>query len=155
MLWKWKFIQSFPETAVQEPLDWSDLLSFKSKIPLKTLNENLFLSQTLRKEWSICPLNHSFKARPDKSIPIITLIFKWQITFQAHLGWIMGLKDSVKAWSPKLSNLWWMANSVSKGFDTAIKTGSSRRFKRYPTTYICECQVDFPLLWIKAYPGLS
>ena len=20
---------------------------------------------------------------------------------------------------------------------------------------ICECQVDFPLLWIKAYPGLS
>ena len=25
-------------------------------------------------------------------------------------------------------------NSVSKGFDTAMKTGSSRRFKRYPTT---------------------
>ena len=35
----------------------------------------------------------------------------------------------------QLSNLWWMPNSVSKGFDTAMKTGSSRRFKRYPTTY--------------------
>ena len=35
----------------------------------------------------------------------------------------------------QLSNLWWIPNSVSKGFDTAMKTGSSRRFKRYPTTY--------------------
>ena len=35
----------------------------------------------------------------------------------------------------KLSNLWWMPNSLSNGFDTAMKTGSSRRFKRYPTTY--------------------
>ena len=25
--------------------------------------------------------------------------------------------------------------TVSKGFDTAVKTGSSRRFKQYPTTY--------------------
>ena len=35
----------------------------------------------------------------------------------------------------QLSNLRWMPNSVSKGFDIAMKTGSSRRFKRYPTTY--------------------
>ena len=28
----------------------------------------------------------------------------------------------------QLSNLWWMPNSVSKGFDTAMKMGSSRRF---------------------------
>ena len=48
----------------------------------------------------------------------------------------------------QLSNLWWMPNSVSKGFDTAMKTGSSRRFKRYPTTY-SECQVSFPLLRIR------
>ena len=33
----------------------------------------------------------------------------------------------------QLSNLRWMPNSVSKGFDTAMKTGSSRRLKRYPT----------------------
>ena len=33
-----------------------------------------------------------------------------------------------------LSNLRWMASSVSKGFDTAMKTGSSRRFKWYPKT---------------------
>ena len=37
--------------------------------------------------------------------------------------------------NPQISNLWWMPNSVSKGFDTAVKMGSSRRFKRYPTTY--------------------
>ena len=34
----------------------------------------------------------------------------------------------------QLSNLWWMSNS-SKSFHTAMKTGSSRRFNRYPTTY--------------------
>ena len=38
--------------------------------------------------------------------------------------------------SQQLFNLWWMPNSVSNGFDTAMKTGSSRRFKRYPTTYV-------------------
>ena len=36
----------------------------------------------------------------------------------------------------QLSNLWWMPNSISKGFDTAMKTGSSRWFKLYPTTYM-------------------
>ena len=36
----------------------------------------------------------------------------------------------------QLSNLWWMPNSFCMGFDTAMKTGSSRRFKQYPTTYI-------------------
>ena len=35
----------------------------------------------------------------------------------------------------QLSNLRWMPNTVSKGFDNAMKTGSSRRFKQYPTTY--------------------
>ena len=37
---------------------------------------------------------------------------------------------------PQLSNLWWMPNSVRMGFGTAMRTGSSRRFKRYPTTYM-------------------
>ena len=43
-----------------------------------------------------------------------------------------------------------MPISVRIGFDTAMKTGSSRRLKRYPTTYmwVSSC---FPLLWI----GLS
>ena len=36
----------------------------------------------------------------------------------------------------QLSNLWWVPNSVSIGFGPAMKTGSSRRFKRYPTTYM-------------------
>ena len=35
----------------------------------------------------------------------------------------------------QLSNLWWMPNSVGIGFSPTMKTGSSRRFKRYPTTY--------------------
>ena len=36
----------------------------------------------------------------------------------------------------QLSNLGWMPNSVSKYFDPAMKTGSSRQFKRHPTTYM-------------------
>ena len=45
-----------------------------------------------------------------------------------------------------------MPNSVSKGFDTAMKTGSSRRFKRYPTTYMWVSSwlpftVDWGLSW--------
>ena len=34
------------------------------------------------------------------------------------------------------SPLWWMQNSVCMGFDTAMKTGSSRWLKQYPTTYM-------------------
>ena len=36
----------------------------------------------------------------------------------------------------QLSNVWWMPNSGSKGFDTAMRTGSARRFKQHPTTYM-------------------
>jgi len=36
----------------------------------------------------------------------------------------------------QLSNLWWISNSVCMGFSTAMRTGSSRRFKRYPTAYM-------------------
>ena len=36
----------------------------------------------------------------------------------------------------QLSNLLWMPNSVSKGFGLAMRTSSSRRFKRYPKTYM-------------------
>ena len=39
-------------------------------------------------------------------------------------------------WPSQLSNLWWMSNSVCMGFGTAMRTGSSRRFKQYPTTYM-------------------
>ena len=41
-----------------------------------------------------------------------------------------------RGYCSQLSNLWWMPNSVSKGFDTAMKKGSSRRFKQYPTIYM-------------------
>ena len=51
----------------------------------------------------------------------------------------------------QLYNLSSMPDSVCMGFGTAMGTGSS------PTTPqpIHEFQVGFPLLWIKAYPGLS
>ena len=49
-----------------------------------------------------------------------------------------------------------MPNSVSKGFDTAMKTGWALQDDSNDTPQpICECQVDFPLLRIKAYPSLS
>ena len=55
-------------------------------------------------------------------------------------------------WFTQLSNLWWITNSVCKGFDTAMKTGSSRRFKWYPTTYKWVSSwlfftVDYGLSW--------
>ena len=36
----------------------------------------------------------------------------------------------------QLSNLWWIPNSVSICFSPVIKTGSSRRFKRFLTTHV-------------------
>ena len=45
-------------------------------------------------------------------------------------------QQQVIHWQTQLSNLWRIPNSVSKGFDTAMWMGSSRRFKRYPTTYM-------------------
>ena len=36
----------------------------------------------------------------------------------------------------QLSNLWRMPNTVSKGFDTAMKTGFARQFKWYPITHM-------------------
>ena len=44
-------------------------------------------------------------------------------------------KGDISVSDTQLSNLWWISNSVSKGVGTAMKTGSSRQFKRYPTTY--------------------
>ena len=44
----------------------------------------------------------------------------------------------------QLSNIWWIPNSVTKGFDTAMRTGSSRWFNWNSTQPICDCHVDFP-----------
>ena len=57
---------------------------------------------------------------------------KWNIM----VSWLVSSIEKVLKISAQLSNLWWMPNSVSKGFDTAMKTGSARRFQRYPTTYM-------------------
>ena len=47
-----------------------------------------------------------------------------------------------------------MPNSVSIGFGTAMKLAHQDDSNDTPQP-ICVCQVDFYLLWIKAYPGLS
>ena len=48
-----------------------------------------------------------------------------------------------------------MSNSVSKGFDTAMKKRAHQANSNDTPQPIDECQVDFPLLWIKDFPGLS
>ena len=47
-----------------------------------------------------------------------------------------------------------MPNSVRIGFGTAMKWAHQDDSNDTPQP-ICEFQVDFPLLWIKDYPGLS
>ena len=47
-----------------------------------------------------------------------------------------------------------MPNSVSIGFGTAMQRAHQDDSNDTPQP-VGECQVDFPLLWIKAYPGLS
>ena len=47
-----------------------------------------------------------------------------------------------------------MPNLVSKGFDAAMKMAHQDDSNDTPQL-ICELEVDFPLMWIKDYPGLS
>ena len=51
-------------------------------------------------------------------------------------------------WLTQLSNLRWMPNSISKGFDTAQRAHQDD--SNDTPQPICECQVHFPLQWIKA-----
>ena len=67
-----------------------------------------------------------------QGMPVKWIPSKWNIM----VSWLVSSIGKVLKISSQLSNLWWMPNSVSKGFDTAMRTGSSRRFKRYPTTYM-------------------
>ena len=43
-------------------------------------------------------------------------------------------KRGLPEYHAQLSKLWWMPNSVSKGFGTAMKMGSSTRFQQPRTT---------------------
>ena len=54
----------------------------------------------------------------------------------------------------QLSNLWWMPNSVSMVWALPWERTHQDNSNDTPQ-HICEFQVGFPLLWIKAYPGLS
>ena len=83
---------------------------------------------------------------------ILTVIYSSIILWIASFwSWTL-LAPKISHCCPQLSNLWWMPNSVRKGFDTAMKTGSSRQFKRYPTTYRwVSSQLPFTEDWDK--PG--
>ena len=60
---------------------------------------------------------------------------------KCHLAPVYWAKNSTQ-----LSNLWRIPNSVRIGFGPAMKMGSSRRFKRYPTTYMwVSSQLLFPV----------
>ena len=50
-------------------------------------------------------------------------------------------------WLTQLSNLRWMPNSISKGFDTAQRAHQDD--SNDTPQPICECQVSFPILWIR------
>ena len=72
-----------------------------------------------------------FRAIPWLCPCMLTMSCSWSTTvWMSPVAFLMPMK-----YVTQLSNLWWIPNSVSKGFDTTMKTGSSRRFKRYPTTY--------------------
>ena len=64
---------------------------------------------------------------------------KWQICNRNNCGHLYLPVNTYmlrsKLQPTQLSNLWWMPNSVRIGFGPATKTGSSKRFKRYPTTW--------------------
>ena len=80
--------------------------------------------------------------------------FQVQITIVKIIGVCRAGSRHVGHRGPQISNLWWMLSSVSIVFDPAMKMGSSRRFKRYSTTYVVwEFRFDLPFPWIKDYPG--
>ena len=96
--------------------------------------------------------------------------FFWIIPFDTESGCFIRLAKigsaskflisghiNISSKSPQLINLWWMSNSICIGFGTVMRTGSSRRFKRYPTTYIwvSSLMMLIKFMWIKDYPGLS
>ena len=72
-----------------------------------------------------------------QSCPIGQLKEDWKFSKKLVLNALKTSSKETTLWRhrslslPQLSNLWWIPNSVSKGFDTAMKRGSSRRFKRY------------------------
>ena len=87
------------------------------------LNKEIFwcktdLSWSLKRTWRLAALLHSGFIVPSQSA--------FNHPYQKNIFWEN---------QSQLSNLWWMANSVSKGFESAMKTGSLWRFKRYPTSY--------------------
>ena len=52
---------------------------------------------------------------------------------------------------PKLSNLYWMPNSFSRGFGSAIRAvGYITTNQMILQKPVCECHVSFTLLWIEA-----
>ena len=58
-----------------------------------------------------------------------------EFVFIAGCGFTWKIKAIKKQKGIQLSNLWWMPNSVHIGFGAAVKTGSTRQFKRHPTAY--------------------
>ena len=66
------------------------------------------------------------------------VLLQYMVTFNLKDGVKIKFYFRTSKWldAQQLSNLRWMPNSVRKCVGPVMKTGSSRRFKRYPTTYM-------------------
>ena len=90
----------------------------------------LCVAQIWEAHWKIYPpTSHRL------GIPLCLLRKIQQFTVRNFVGKTVFFFRENSLHTSQLSNLWWIPNSVSMGFGTAIKTGSSRGFKRNPTTY--------------------
>ena len=63
----------------------------------------------------------------------------------------MAVLFKIRDWDAQVTNLY----SVIKGFDTLLWKRVHQHNPNDTPKHIYEFQVDFPLLWIEAYPGLS
>ena len=99
---------------------------------------------------SVWPPNIWLPAPPPLSLPILSnrLCTIVKLTCMLFWPWVLPVVGSPS----QLSNRRRMPNSVRIGFGPAMKMGSSRRFKQYPTTYMWVSSwlpftMDYGLSW--------
>ena len=87
-----------------------------------------------------------------------------QLIKLSNPSWREVISDRFLTFHPsQLSNLLLISNSVIIGFGPAMKTTSSRRFKRYPTTYVsfkltslyCVLRIILPVFIAVSKPMLT
>ena len=91
---------------------------------------------------SLCRFNASISGMVDDSFSFSQLCgLPYQINHRIVQAWHKPYREphpQKRKKTSQLSNLWWMPNSVGKGFDTAMKRGSSNDSNDTPKTYTVE-----------------